>query len=331
MEENKHHLRPKPLQPEPGRRYAAGRVLPRAGGDIRRPTHRSMAAQHKVEPVTPKVHVAKHLDVIDPNTIHTPAKKLRKVSRAKPALPRTTRSYVLSRHISEGAVRQRKKARKIYWRHIVGYSLLSVILVALAVVGWSFKDLAPVHLPFMNNEPKTAAVVDPPNNQETSTLDETVIGPEDIAAHSMGDDEPKILRIPKLGVEARIRRVGVSLSGEPVAPSNIFDVGWFEASGKPGQPGAVLLNGNVVGPTRAGVFATVHELVSGDQIVLERGDGTLLTYKVTKTQEYNQLDMSAATNPIDLSKQGLNLMTTVNKYSALGAQSEKRVIVFAVQ
>ncbi len=331
MEENKHHLRPKPLQPEPGRRYAAGRVLPRAGGDVRRPTHRPAPVSHSTEPVAPKLHIAKHIDVIQPKTPHAPVKKPRKVSWAKPALPRTTRSYVLRRHIAEGAVTQRKKARKIYWRHIIGYSALCIILVALGIVAWSFRELAPVHLPFINNEPKVAVVADLPKNQETSTLDETAVGSEDIAAHTMGNDEPKTLRIPKLGLEARIRRVGVSLNGEPVAPSNIFDVGWFEASGKPGQPGSVLLNGNVVGPTKAGIFANIHELISGDQIILERGDGTKLTYKVIKKQEYSQLDMSAATNPIDLSKQGLNLMTTVNKYNGLGTESEKRVIVFAVQ
>ena len=329
MDEQKNNIRPTPLQPEPGRRYAAGRVLPRAGNDIRRGSHRPEPPRPIAAPPAIKSPIRKHADVIQHKSVSATAKKPRKVSRTKPALPRTTRSYVLRRHITEGAVQQRKKARKIYWRHIIGYTILTIILVALSIVAWSFRELVPFHLPF-SDAPKTAVVNDQPQYQETSILDETPVGPEDVAAHTMGPDEPKTLRIPKLNIEARIRRVGVSLNSEPVGPSNVFDVGWFEASGRPGQPGAVLLNGNVVGPTKSGVFARIHELVSGDQIILERGDGTTLTYKVTKAQEYNQLDMSAATNPIDVSKQGLNLMTTVNKYGGLGAQSEKRVIVFAV-
>jgi hypothetical protein len=73
--------------------------------------------------------------------------------------------------------------------------------------------------------------------------------------------------------------------------------------------------------------------VPGDTIQLERGDGMELTYTVVKVQEYssNAMDMNAATQPIDPSREGLNLMTTVNKYSGRSENPDKRIVIFALQ
>lgn len=303
---------------EPGSRYAARRVEPRQ--------HTPGTSPDSAQAITtPATH--KHLDV-KPSTAKTP----RKAQLIKPALPRTAKSMVLRRQMVERAKKQRQKNRKKYGKHIIGYVIAAAVIVATILTAWTFRELLPFNLPFTGQE-KSNQPVNRPIVQETSSLDETMPSSEEIAAHRMGANEPRAIRIPKLGVEAKIKRVGMSLSGEPIAPGNIFDVGWFEASGQPGSPGVILLNGHVAGPTKSGIFGDLVSLEPDDKILVDRGDGQVMTYIVSRVQEYSatQVDMSAASQSLDPSRQGLNLITTTNKFSNRNSLPDKRVIVFALQ
>lgn len=296
---------------EPGRRYVA-----KGFDSARRPSTTEQVLSH-----------------VSAHDVKPPVKKTpkRTPNPVKPALARTEKSKVLRRQMVERAKLQRQKTRKSYGKHVLVYSAIGVTLLAAVLILWSFQGLLPSGLQFFSNsQPETP--VNRPIIQETSTLDETEPSAQDVAQHKMGAEEPRVLKIPKLGVEARIKRVGVSLSGEPISTGNIFDVGWFEAGGRPGIDGAVLLNGHVAGPSKQGIFGQIRTLVPGDKLLLSRGDGMELTYTVVKVQEYtsNSVDMNAATQPIDPSRHGLNLMTTVNKYPGNSSQPDKRVMVFAL-
>ncbi|HEY5442554.1 MAG TPA: class F sortase, partial [Candidatus Saccharimonadales bacterium] len=63
--------------------------------------------------------------------------------------------------------------------------------------------------------------------------------------YAVAPDLPRYLRIPKLGVNARVLQVGVNSSGALGTPSNVFDTAWYTGSAKPGQPGATLIDGHV--------------------------------------------------------------------------------------
>lgn len=251
----------------------------------------------------------------------------------RPALPRTTRSFVLKRQMVLGAQKQKIKAREVKWRHAIAIFLVVTVTGSALILAWSFKDLVLTRIDLFSNKADKPAPQPqlPLTAQDSVTLDETKVTPEQIAQNKMAPTEPNTLRIPKLDISARIKRVGRSLGSEPIAPTNIFDVGWFEASSKPGEPGAVLLNGHAIGPTKSGVFGSLEKLVAGDQLSLQRGDGQVIPYRVVKVQQYSleELDMVAARQSIDPNLQGLNLMTSRSKYTT--ANSKKRVIVFAVR
>lgn len=294
--------------PEPGRRYNPTRQVRRMGSEVSHPRRVQPIAAPTVSTLKPSIP--------------------RKVAAVKPALPRTKRSMVLRRQMVEKAEIHRKQTKKIKKLHFAASLLVLIVVGSLGAVIWTFKDTIPFTRDIFRETPAFSNAIDS-DPEEISTLDERKPDLTEMSAQLVAPDAPKILRIPRLNTEARIVPVGTTLTNEPISPKNIFDIGWYDKSGKPGTPGAaVLLNGHIAGPTLPGVFAQVASLVAGDKLELERGDGQKLIYTVTRVQEYSsaQLDMSAATNPIDTSKQGLNLVTTMTKFS--GAQ--KRVIVFAV-
>lgn len=293
---------------EPGRRYSAGRLVARPGNDIiSRPAR------------TPIV----------PTDSSKPTRQNRTVAKTKPALPRTKRSLVLKRQMVERAEEYKIHKKEAKKKHYYWYLVALVIFLAFGIVAWSFRGLLPFDFSLFSKQKPAASLSENKVQEVSSTLDETESTPAQVQANQVAKDAPKVLRIPSIALEAKIRQVGSTLQNEPIAPSNIFDIGWYDASGKPGEPGAVLLNGHTKGPTKEGIFSQLNQLNEGDQILLERGDGQVITYVVAKLQEYSggQIDMIAATNPIDPTKQGLNLVTTVTKYS----HTQNRLIVFALR
>lgn len=302
---------------EPGRRYVSHAPLARAGGDIHAPHRGGQASQ----PQLPKPSQA-------PEVTNSRKSVPRQVSKVRPAMARTKRSMVLRRQMVERAKEQKAKVKKERNLHFLWYIFALAVIGAFCVVVWSFREALPFDLEFFKQKNEVINSVEPVS-KEMATLDESPVSAAEIEANVVAGDVPKTLKIPSLQISARIRQVGTTLSGEPIAPKNINDVGWYEGSSRPGNDGAVLLNGHLAGPTKTGIFTDIQALHVGDEIVVQRGDGQSTTYAVERIQEYTggQIDMSAAISSVDPTKKGLNLVTTLNKFSG----TEKRIIVFAVQ
>jgi len=154
-----------------------------------------------------------------------------------------------------------------------------------------------------------------------------------VSSYTVGPNMPRYLDIPKLSVHARVLSLGMKNDGSLATPGNVFDVGWYDSSSLPGQPGAVLLDGHVSSWTTHGVFYGIKTLVAGDTVQITRGDGTVFTYKVIRTQTYDSdsVDMNAAMNPVTLGKPGLNLITCTGKVKPGTSEFNQRVMVFTEQ
>ncbi len=156
--------------------------------------------------------------------------------------------------------------------------------------------------------------------------------PPPIASHKVPAANPRVIRIAKTNTEARILALGIAPTGELKAPANIFDAGWHKDSAKPGEAGAMLLDGHVSGPTKPGVFKKLGTLVSGDKIEIERGDGKKFIYTVTATKVFDadKLDMSSVMVSSVAGKPGLNIITCAGKYNKSTNKYEQRTVVYAV-
>jgi LPXTG-site transpeptidase (sortase) family protein len=114
---------------------------------------------------------------------------------------------------------------------------------------------------------------------------------------------------------------------------NLYDVGWYENSSKPGDAaGAILIDGHDLGYTTTGVFYNLKKLTPGDKIQIRRGDNQTFNFSVvsTKTYDANNVDMNAALVSVVPGKLGLNLITCTGDYDAKKVQFQQRLIVFAV-
>lgn len=155
---------------------------------------------------------------------------------------------------------------------------------------------------------------------------------EAIANYKVSADMPKYINIPKLSVQARIISMSVKASGELKAPGNVYDGGWYSSSSKPGENGAMLIDGHISSWTTKGVFYGINTLKAGDEIKITRGDDKVFTYKVVSVSvsPVDQLNMADVLVSADTARPGLNLISCMGDVIPGTNEFDKRVVVNAV-
>lgn len=165
-------------------------------------------------------------------------------------------------------------------------------------------------------------------------VDETEITEEQVEEHVVAANKPRYLSVPKLGIKkARILEVGILSNSQLDSPINIFDVGWYRNSSKPGAGGAILMDGHNGGPTKEGVFKHLNSLIIGDEIIIERGDGRVFTYVVSEVKNLSLQDandyMPKMLETFDSDKEGLNLITCTGNWIQSQSTYDQRTMLRA--
>ena len=267
--------------------------------------------------------------------LHRPKKNVRQeqfathknISRShiNPAHKNLAKSVVLQRSAVRVPVKKAIKNKKSNSQKLLFAMALLVFLCGTTVSLMSFKT---------NNTAKTQlAAISQKNETQQTNVSEEKPSNDVIGSYAVAPNLPKYITISKIGIHARIIGQGLDKSGALKAPGNVHDAGWYQSSSKPGENGAILLDGHVSGPTQRGVFYDAKKLVPGDKIQIERGDGKMYSYTVQKTitKPVSQTNMADALVSINSNKPGLNLMTCTGKYNTSTGKYEDRLTVFATQ
>ncbi len=162
--------------------------------------------------------------------------------------------------------------------------------------------------------------------------DESLPKGDPLKNYAVAPDLPRAIYIERLGVKSKVIRVGVTDTNAMDVPKSIYEVGWYDGSVKPGETGAVVMNGHVSGPTKDGVFHGLKQLKAGENIVIEKGDGTKLTYNVNRVKEVAVKDVDMTELLVaDPGVKSLNLITCGGLFDKDALQFQSRVLVFANQ
>ena len=203
------------------------------------------------------------------------------------------------------------------WRKIIKYSIWSILVILFLV--FLIRIITFENAYYSEKEGSERVVT-----EITDTSDEELIEEEptatEIREYVVAPDRPRYLSIEKIGVnKARILPMGINSKGELDTPINIFDVGWYESSGMPGQGGTMVIDGHNGGPHVIGVFKYTPTLVMGDIITVERGDGLIFRYKVVENNtiplsEADAYMRTAATTP-EKGKESVTLISCTGEWS----------------
>ena len=98
--------------------------------------------------------------------------------------------------------------------------------------------------------------------------------------------DPDRVRIPSIGVDAPVGPLALEPSGKLAAPTDFAATGWYEAGPEPGEPGPAVIAGHVDDHTGPAVFFRLEELRAGDEVLVDRVDGSTATFVVTRVETY---------------------------------------------
>jgi LPXTG-site transpeptidase (sortase) family protein len=139
---------------------------------------------------------------------------------------------------------------------------------------------------------------------------------------------PARLRIPSIGVDAKVEKVGQTKDGAMDTPKNIWDVAWYEPGTKPGELGSAVIAGHLDGPHTQAIFWDLNKLKPGQRLFLDDGKGQELTFEVMESEAY-PFD-KAPLDKIFLTSGDiyLNLITCNGTFDYRSLNYDKRLVVY---
>ena len=216
------------------------------------------------------------------------------------------------------------------WRKITKWAIWSVLGILFLVF---FIRVATFESSYYSEKDGSEReVVETESQEELIEVEPTK---EEKNEYTVAPDRPRYLSIEKIGADkARVLPMGINEKGELGTPNNIFDVGWYVDSGKPGEGGTMVIDGHNGGPHVHGIFKKLPELKEGDIIKIERGDGKVFKYRVKEnvTVALEEADkyMSTAARTPEPGKESVTLISCTGEWSQTQKTYLSRQFVRAV-
>lgn len=186
----------------------------------------------------------------------------------------------------------------------LGVSLVFVAVLFLAIFNLSQKTEVTEVTPAITEEPKTGLAF-PPSN-------------------------PTRLLIPNLKLNTSfVEPLGLLPNGEAAVPDSYGEVGWYKYSPTPGSLGPSVIFGHVDSYTGPAVFFSLGQLKVGDDIYIEREDGTTVHFKVESLERPAQSEFPTARVYGDIDYAGLRLITCSGIYVRGTQRYTHNLIVYA--
>ena len=140
---------------------------------------------------------------------------------------------------------------------------------------------------------------------------------------------PVTIRIPRIEVEAPIIPLGLRGDGKIEVPSRPEETGWWLGGPEPGEPGPAVILGHVDSTEGPAVFFDVRYLKAGDEIHIDREDGSTLTYLVDSSARHPKDDFPTDEVYGPTEQPTLRLVTCGGEYDFDVRTYRDNVIVFA--
>ncbi len=148
-----------------------------------------------------------------------------------------------------------------------------------------------------------------------------------VAAAQVAD--PVRVRIPAIGVDAPVGPLLIDGNGVLPPPESFDDTGWWHAGPEPGEAGPALIAGHVDSAAGPAVFYRLDELAPGDEIHVDREDGSTVTFTAQRTERHLKDDFPTDAVYGDTPDAQLRLVTCGGAFDPADRRYLDNVIVFA--
>jgi len=162
------------------------------------------------------------------------------------------------------------------------------------------------------------------------TVQGTVLDEISPQAKVMDSSIPTRLRIPKLDIDTTfVPPLGLEQNGEVAVPDSYTEVGWYKFGPTPGAIGPAVILGHVDSYTGPAVFFYLGQLEPGDDVYIDREDGSTAHFKIESLERPKQAAFPTARVYGDIDHAGLRLITCSGTYVRGNQRYTHNLIVYA--
>lgn len=140
---------------------------------------------------------------------------------------------------------------------------------------------------------------------------------------------PRRLQIPKIGINAEVKYVGMMSDGNMEPPKGPAEVGWYKRGPRPGDKGSAVVAGHFGWLNRPAAFDNLHKLAKGDSLYVLDDQGKSVVFVVSKSRLYSPGDNTADIFAQNDGGSHLNLITCEGAWDKAHQAYAKRLVVFA--
>ncbi|GAB3312940.1 hypothetical protein GCM10027451_26370 [Geodermatophilus aquaeductus] len=215
----------------------------------------------------------------------------------------------MTRAARHRAARSRSRHRAPRWPHL---GVLRLVLAVLVLAAGAVALARPA----------------PPPQAAAATA--TVPGPIEVAQQPAAAAVPPTrVRVPAIGLDSGLVGLGLDTTGALAAPADFATAGWYAGGPAPGDVGPAVLAGHVDSSRGPAVFARLRELTAGDEVLVERADGSTVTFTVSRVERHpkDAFPTDAVYGPTADAQ--LRLVTCGGDFDRPARSYEDNVVVFA--
>lgn len=140
---------------------------------------------------------------------------------------------------------------------------------------------------------------------------------------------PVQVRLPEIGVDSRLVPLAVDAAGALVPPEDTATAGWFAQGTLPGAVGPAVIAGHVDSYRGPGVFFRLRQVTPGDVVLIDRADGSTLSFTVTQVDRYPKDSFPTDRVYAPTSQPELRLITCGGAFDRSARSYEDNVVVSA--
>ena len=142
---------------------------------------------------------------------------------------------------------------------------------------------------------------------------------------------PVRLRIPAIDVDTGLEYLGLADNKSIDVRFDPSVAGWWKGGPRPGQVGPAVIMGHVSWNRRPAVFYQLDSLQRGDEILVDRADGTTAHFVVTRQGMYKKTAFPSDLVYYPTFEPELRLVTCGGVFDQAARSYRENLVVFAAQ
>jgi hypothetical protein len=148
--------------------------------------------------------------------------------------------------------------------------------------------------------------------------------------HKRPAPRPVRIRVPAVGIDAKVIRLGLNPDRTLQVPRNFAETGWWAGGTSPGDRGPAVIAGHVDSYTGPAVYYRLKELRRGDLIKVVRANGTVVRFRVEGQRSYSKARFPTKRVYGPTRRPALRLITCSGTFDRSTGHYLDNTVVFAI-